>query len=99
MDLKLKAVYCLKFSVQYPVVSNADSSGGACRLCRYADWPNVCSIFCLSLIPTSRDALGPVPVAARSKASVYGRSPAEIVGSNPTGCMDVCLLWVLCVVR
>ena len=32
------------------------------------------------------------PVAARSKASVCGRSPAEIVGSNPTGGMDVCLL-------
>ena len=27
----------------------------------------------------------PVPVAARSKAWVYGRSPAEIVGSNSTG--------------
>ena len=27
----------------------------------------------------------PVPVAARSKACVCGRSPAEIVGSNPTG--------------
>jgi len=25
--------------------------------------------------------------------------PAEIVGSNPTGGMDVCLLWVLRVVR
>ena len=34
----------------------------------------------------------PVPVAARSKAQVYGRAPAEIVGSNPTGDMDVCLL-------
>jgi len=32
----------------------------------------------------------PVPVAARSKACV--RSPAEIVGSNPTGSMDICLL-------
>ena len=41
----------------------------------------------------------PVPVAARSKAWVCSRSPAEIVGSNPTGGMDVCLLWVLCVVR
>jgi len=30
---------------------------------------------------------------------VCGRSPAEAVGSNPTGGMDVCLLWVLCVVR
>jgi hypothetical protein len=34
----------------------------------------------------------PVPVAALSTAQVYGRSPAEIVDSNPTGGMDVCLL-------
>jgi len=32
----------------------------------------------------------PVPVAARSKAWFYDLSPAEIVGSNPTGGMDVC---------
>jgi len=38
----------------------------------------------------------PVPVAARSKASVCGRSPAEIVGSNPAGGMDVCFLWLVC---
>jgi len=31
----------------------------------------------------------------RAKTLVSGRSPAEIVGSNPTGGMDVCLLWVL----
>jgi hypothetical protein len=31
----------------------------------------------------------PVPVTARSKAYVCGRSPAEIVGSNLTGGMDV----------
>ena len=29
-------------------------------------------------------------MAARSKAWVCGRSPAEIVGSSPTGGMDVC---------
>ena len=33
----------------------------------------------------------PVPLAARSKAYVFGRSPAEIVGSNPTRGMDICL--------
>jgi hypothetical protein len=33
-----------------------------------------------------------VPMAARSEAWVVGRSPAEIVGSKPTGGMDVCLL-------
>ena len=33
----------------------------------------------------------PIPVAAQSKAWVFGRSPAEIVGSNPTGAwMFVC---------
>jgi hypothetical protein len=35
----------------------------------------------------------------RSKAWVFGRFLAGIAGSNPTGGMDVCLLWVLCVVR
>ena len=29
-------------------------------------------------------------MAAQSKAQVFGRSPVEIVGSNPTGGMDVC---------
>ena len=33
-----------------------------------------------------------VPVAERSKARVYGRSPAGIAGSNPAGGMDVFLL-------
>jgi hypothetical protein len=41
----------------------------------------------------------PIPVAARSKAWVCGRSLAGIAGSNTAGVMDVCLLWVLCVVR
>jgi hypothetical protein len=33
----------------------------------------------------------PVPVAARPKSYVCGRLPAEILGLNPTGGMDVCL--------
>ena len=32
----------------------------------------------------------PFPVAARSEAYGCGRSPAEIVGSNPTDGIDVC---------
>ena len=35
---------------------------------------------------------GPIPMAARSKARVCGRSLPGIAGSNPTGGMDVCLL-------
>ena len=38
----------------------------------------------------------PVQVAARSQAWVCGRWPAEIVGSNPTGGMDVYLFCVCC---
>ena len=34
----------------------------------------------------------PIPVAAQSKAWVCGRSPAEIVVSNPTGGTDICLM-------
>jgi len=44
---------------------------------------------------TGLKCLTPIPVAARSKAQVCGRSPAEIVGSNPTGGIDICLLFVL----
>jgi hypothetical protein len=53
-----------------------------------------CFTFTFSMIMTA-----PVSVAARSKVWVYGGSPAEIVGTNPTKGMDVCLLCVLCVVR
>ena len=35
--------------------------------------------------------------AARSQAWVCGRSLAGVTGSNPEGSIDVCLLWVLCV--
>jgi len=41
----------------------------------------------------------PVRADAQSKVKVYGHSPAEIVGLNPTRGTDVCLLWVLFVVR
>ena len=37
----------------------------------------------------------PIPVAARSKAWVFGRSLTGIVGSNPTGGMDVCVVFVV----
>jgi hypothetical protein len=40
----------------------------------------------------------PIPVVERSKAWAYGLSLAGIGGSNPAGDMDICLVWVLCVV-
>jgi hypothetical protein len=36
-------------------------------------------------------------MAARSRAWVFGRSAAELVGSNPTGGMDVCCVEKQCV--
>jgi hypothetical protein len=41
----------------------------------------------------------PIPVAARSKAWVCGRALAGVVGSNPAGCMHVCLLYLCCQVE
>jgi hypothetical protein len=38
--------------------------------------------------------VGPVPVAERSQARVYGRSLAGIVGSKSAGGMDVCVVSV-----
>jgi len=38
-------------------------------------------------------------VATRPKAWVLGRWLAGFVGSNPVRDMNVCLLWMLCVVR
>jgi hypothetical protein len=38
-------------------------------------------------------------VAARRKAWVCGRALAGIVGSNPTGVMEVCLLYSVCQVE
>jgi hypothetical protein len=39
----------------------------------------------------------PITVAARSEASVCGRSLGGIVGSNPAGSVDVRLLYSVCV--
>jgi hypothetical protein len=46
----------------------------------------------MSTIESNMHKFEPIPVAARSKAWVCGRSLAGIVGSNPAGGMDVCLL-------
>jgi hypothetical protein len=43
--------------------------------------------------------LTPIPVVSKSKPWVYSRSLTATGVSNPTGGMDVCFLWVLCVVR
>jgi hypothetical protein len=36
--------------------------------------------------------VSPIPVAARSKAWVCGDSLARIVGSNPAGGVDICVV-------
>jgi hypothetical protein len=44
---------------------------------------------------TVRGSKETIPVAARSKAWVCGRSLAGIVGSNPADGMDVCAVFVV----
>jgi hypothetical protein len=41
----------------------------------------------------------PIPAVAATKVWVYYRSLTETAGSNTVMGMDICLLWVLCVVR
>jgi hypothetical protein len=41
----------------------------------------------------------PIPVAERFTASVCSPFPAELLGLNPAGVMDVCFFWMLRVVR
>jgi hypothetical protein len=53
----------------------------------------------IKIIPSIVLDAKPIPVDARSKAWVCGRSLSGIVGSNPNGDMDICLLCALCVVR
>ena len=50
-------------------------------------------LHCVSLI---KNIFKPIPVAARSRGSVCGRSPAEIVGSNPTGVAWMSVVSVVC---
>ena len=59
---------------------------------RYSVQTNVAINQQIIILSKNRATCLPVPVAARSKAWVCDRSPAEIVGSNPTGDMDVCVL-------
>jgi hypothetical protein len=53
----------------------------------------------IKTIYVNQHILSPIPVAARSKATVCGCALARIPGSNPTGRINDCLLWVLCVIR
>jgi hypothetical protein len=92
-----RILYCWKIvtPLRYSIWSNwnvGHSPGGVTFFsfgitCVYIAARLFCSLVWLSYI-----IFLPVPVVARSKAEVCGRSPAEIVGSNPTGGMDVCLM-------
>ena len=48
---------------------------------------------------TNIHAPGGIRTQDLSRRAAAGRSSAEILGSYPTGGMDICLLWVSCVVR
>ena len=54
-----------------------------CTSQNFAMFMNIFDFYVISLL---------VPMAGRSRLWVCGRSPAEIVSSNPAGGMDVCML-------
>jgi hypothetical protein len=62
-------------------------------------WHKHIHIFLKHALQTCTGNCKLIPVAERFKARVCGRSLAGIVGSNAAGVMDVCPLWVLCVVK
>jgi hypothetical protein len=43
-----------------------------------------------------RSACCSLHMAGSSDRAACGRSPAANVGSNPTACMDVCLVTIVC---
>ena len=53
---------------------------------------NDCNSYYTKLFYTKYLTSWPIPVAERFKAKVCDRQLAGIVGSHPTGCMDVCVL-------
>ena len=61
-------------------------AAGCCKSLKFA----LTCVSSLLLYLSTKCKISPVRVAARCQAWVCGRSPAEIVGSNPTGGMDVC---------
>jgi hypothetical protein len=75
----------LIYNMQYPCPRRSS------KCCLFMEFPkrNFECMFYLAYYLT-RYCWPPVPVAARSEAWVCGRSPAEIVGSNPAGAMDIC---------
>jgi len=90
-SLRLRSPYChrdLDTSVHLNIIGNKKSFHPLeIDLRTYSQWkvPLLMKFRRLFL-------LMPIPMVARSKASVCGRSLAGIVGSNPTGGMDVRLL-------
>ena len=70
----------------------------ASEISNFENFINPNSRLCLDTLHDYR-LWTPIPVAARFRPWVCGRSLAGIVGSNLAGGMDVCPLWVLCVVR
>ena len=87
------------FNWQYPVLS-LRSSSSFLRLLPRLLATSICPFIFPSITCCRRQFLRKMCFTlTKYTAGPSGRSPAEIVGSSPTGDMDVCLLWMLCVVR
>jgi hypothetical protein len=87
--LTIKPTRCTNFSLFFNIYMFRTVSMYIIRSVALCTQHNLYDIYLLLCVYSTRP---PVPVAARSKAYVLGRSPAAIVVSNPTGGMDVFLL-------
>jgi len=79
----------------------SDAEGSIYKVLKYSvqETLGLVPIIILIILFCSLNMLTTVPVAARYKAWVCGRSLAGILDSNAARGMDVFLLWVLYVVR
>ena len=81
-----RSVEMLRLPVLYTCVSRNNIVTGTTR------WLLVSYIWVFYVQPLEIDY-------ATRPTVILGRSPAKILSSNPTGGMDICLLWVSCFVR
>ena len=83
--------YPMKQNTLYPRTLRRSYSGVSNNNINNAQYYVIQYVF---VITPNIGMLAPIPMAARSKTSVCGRSLAGIAGSTPAEGIDVCLLWV-----
>jgi hypothetical protein len=88
----IRIVTLVPYTAQAPNVSEMYVISATFKTTQSQFLIRVLCLVCVSKYLPNVVAIVQIPVAARSKAYICGRSPSEIAGSNPTEGVDVCLL-------